>query len=795
MTKSWRHAVLAAAFIACGGGSSTSDGLGIRTSADSHQTGVIQMGDDVNEAVAQRVRALLTQVATVSWSSVKPQQSIDARDYDWVIAIGDTATAKAHIDAERLKKLGSEGYILTAKTSGKAHILVGRGNAIMPDTFHQGVIGNSYVAYAALEQIGYGFLHPLAPTIPTKLTAPMDFSRSEKPFLPVRGIHLHTMHPTELTHVLQGWGPRGINDAAGWESLVPEWTMYMEWLLANKQNLVQWVLLEADDWADFSRSAVRQKRFAKLNAIADAWGIQTAADAPLSMEQQHAFRLVGDATTFDERIANIRKNIDWLAGAGFDGLSSENGTSEFTHEDPETMLAYMNTMTAYASDTYGMPCNIKIHTSTGQHVSGYVDPVSGGELNINFLPYYADPRLGVMPHTVQHYGVDDPAPTYGNEDFSRIYAYAKAEAGLRQVLWYPETAYWVSFDVDVPLFLPLYAERRLADLRKFASDNAAIDGQVIFSSGWEWGYWLNDVIAARAAWNPHPAVKDDLDAYALSLHEALGSAGESREELVNQLVSISKHQRDILIYGKYKGFSPLTVVRKNGQAYVQGTETWDDVSDIANDYGLSILGRTQPDHLGLVSMKTPIGTKNEYETVKPLLAETRKVFADDATRLEKVPATTDWVAELQQAMRVTALRAEQVAALYTYVDEGNDKDLVQAQRALNKAATIVHDRELVYRTDPDRIAGWGVNPTVYRYGYLWTARSMVYWWRDEGKAVERPYSPCYLNFQDPLEIAFGEGLNDSVIEVVRAIAEIPFIGSIAECLTGPLEEPHYGDWR
>ena len=29
-----------------------------------------------------------------------------------------------------------------------------------------------------------------------------------------------------------------------------------------------------------------------------------------------------------------------------------------------------------------------------------------------------------------------------------------------------------------------------------------MDGQMTFSSGWEWGYWLSDVVAAEAAWDP-----------------------------------------------------------------------------------------------------------------------------------------------------------------------------------------------------------------------------------------------------------------------------------------------------
>lgn len=33
-----------------------------------------------------------------------------------------------------------------------------------------------------------------------------------------------------------------------------------------------------------------------------------------------------------------------------------------------------------------------------------------------------------------------------------------------------------------------------------------------FDSGWEWSYWLNDVITARAAWNPHMDQSDIRDA-------------------------------------------------------------------------------------------------------------------------------------------------------------------------------------------------------------------------------------------------------------------------------------------
>jgi len=76
----------------------------------------------------------------------------------------------------------------------------------------------------------------------------------------------------------------------------------------------------------------------------------------------------------------------------------------------------------------------------------------------------------------------------------------------RDVLYYPETSYWVNYDIQVPLFLPVYCYNRLRDLRMIAKREGElgvkIDGQFIFDSGWEWGYWMQNVISARAVWNP-----------------------------------------------------------------------------------------------------------------------------------------------------------------------------------------------------------------------------------------------------------------------------------------------------
>ncbi len=163
--------------------------------------------------------------------------------------------------------------------------------------------------------------------------------------------------------------------------------------------------------------------------------------------------------------------------------------------------------------------------------------------------------------------------------------------------------------------------------------------------------------------------------------------------------------------------------------------------------------------------------------------------------------------EIFDSMEITVLRAEQVFHLYETVSNDNriilnsdkteaSKHLQEARNALDRAQTIVDQREQHYRVNSDRIAGWDYNPTAYHFGYLWTVRSLHYWWRDEGKAVDRPISPGYMNIIDPVDIANGEGdwieslVNLSSIR--RLISGLWGEGDfLEELLNEPKSEPVY----
>ncbi len=765
---------------------------------------VLQVGPGLTATVASRVEALVRGATTRPVRVEAASASVGSLGSgSLVIALGETSTTRALVTSAEVAALGSEGFILRSKTDKGVTTVATDGPGVRFGT------------YALLEELGFAFLHPLAPTKPAELSAPASpLDRTEEPRWPFRGIHLHTMHPTELTELLNGWGVGDPNDQASFASMLPEWDLVCEWAVANKLNRIEWFLLAATSWQSFAGGTTRQARLAEIVARAHAWGLKVGADVPFALRQQHAWTMIEKFGNRAQELAQIRARVAWLDQAGFDFVGTEMGTSEFTPTEDREMVAWMDELAA-ATDAIGMRCYVKAHCSTGQFAKNYPDPLTGGQLNYNYLVRVADPRLGVYPHTVQMYGLDDPAPTYGNVDFDYVRTFLQEEAGRREVVWYPETAYWVSYDVDVPLFLPVYAERRLHDLRLIASDERAgrvgrgaraggrIDGQMTFSSGWEWGYWLNDVVAARASWQPYenePSDEAALEKLLEPLVRVLGAAGPDARR---SLLEVCRSQNDLLIHGRVNGATPSAIEKRNGIAYIQGWEAFDDLACSLD--GIVPLHETQPAKLGLVDMRLAAftGKGPDYTThVEPLLAAMSADFTKHSADIDalraKAPATArDLLDDMADAAAMTALRARQVHGLYDYVAGGMTPSaaakarLQDARNALDAALLVVQGREPRYRVPADRIAGWRKNPTSYAFTYLWTVRSLHYWWRDEVKAVDMPLSPFEMNLMSPTDIALGENAFIPFLKAARAWGNAKGFGFITQGLAEPANEPVY----
>ena len=733
-----------------------------------------------------------------------------------IISLGDTTATRKLIGAAELEALGSEGFIVRSGKVRGRRAIAADGNPPSPDRYGLGInAGLSFGSYALLEELGFAFLHPLEPIVPRSLRLGAgSVNLSEKPYWPDRGVHLHTMHPLELTNLLNGWGRTGPEDEAGWREMLPEWELFCEWAVANRQNSAEWVLLAAASWKKFAEGPVRQSRLSELAGMAHDWGISVGVDVPFALQQQHSWFMIEQPGTLEEETAQIHSRIDWLMATGLDFLGGEMGTGEFASTDDVRFVEWMNEAARYLDESHGgKRLYMKIHCSTGQKAQHYTDPETGGPLNYNFLSHYANPRVGIMPHTVQVYALDDTAPTYGNTDFGYMREFMQEEAGAREVRWNPETAYWCTYDIDMPLFLPVYAERRLHDLRLIAADEAAgrmgrgehagsrIQGQMFFSSGWEWGYWLNDVIAARAAWQPFADEPDGTEAFRKALRPVVRPFGARAGEVSDLLVRTVETQQDILIEGKVGGSPPAKTDMRNGQAYLEGWDSLDDIGDLLGLIPLVKPVHAQVDKLQLVGLynfqwyqPAPL-----YSEIEPLLAEMETALSNLAGEYEALePAipkrTRPFFEELSDGARITALRAVQVRGLYDYVFRWDDplsrrRERLQAARdALDAATPIAAERETHYRVEPDRIAGWFYNPTSYGFGYLWTVRTLWYWWRDEGKAVDQPFRPGYMNIANPIDQAMGEGDLLEFTKQLRRLGDLLFPG-LFEIAAAPDAEP------
>ncbi|KAL6077698.1 60S ribosomal protein L11 [Balamuthia mandrillaris] len=726
----------------------------------------LEFGDNIAVAVKTRIVTLFHDFLSQHQTDYNSKHTTDAL-ITLILSFGNTTTTRSLIPFSELQALGSEAFILRSSSDTSSFLFVADGNHRSDNysatTAGQKVnIGAHFGSYALLESLGFGFFHPLKPTIPSSLLSSSFFRSSsahaalnvkEAPRWPMRGLHHHTQHPLEFCEYFNGFDSMyNATTPQPWDSMTAEFTMFLEWMIANRQNSVEWVLLYSDEWKEFAWSELRHHRMKSIINTAHQWGLSVGADCGIVIYQQHGWPLIQNITTPSDIKRQMHRHLDWLFSAGFDFLATESGFTEFTKPSCPEMLSWMNEVVEYSASQWNRAVFIKCHCSTGQTCAEFKDPITGKPLNFNFLPYFADARLGVLPHTVQFYNFTQPAPTYGNRNFKGMLQFLEENLGKRPVVYHGETAYWVNFDIDVPLFLPLFAQSRVEDLRAIATlenhlhnnnehhkekKGRRMEGQMNFNSGWEWGYWLNDVVTLRGAWNPlveeqstsRGAVKQLLQPLRNAFGEVIG------EELVEVLLDVMEVEAHLLVEGSVDGGKtrPSSVEKRNGQAYLQGWDTWSDLTSLVSSNVV-----TQPNKLGLQSALNPWSNPSYNKEIAPLLEAMALNFTALANRLDGLSASVpssvqDLFDELRDSIQITASRAVQIYSLYNYAASWYKFDaayrqaqLQTAQQAITKATAIVRSREAAYRVPVQRIAAWRKNPTVYHYGYLWTVHSLQY---------------------------------------------------------------------
>lgn len=606
------------------------------------------------------------------------------------IWISSSAAARAKTNAP------DGGYALVRADEGTRKVIVASAQAPLD------LVAASY---GLLEELGVRFFHPMQELVP-ELDAPR-FPRTlearRTPMTKVRGLQIHLLHPLEYLKSLMEPG----------ESNLAEARRLVDWLVKTGQNHLQWPLLGSVDWPSFAEHA-RQ-----IAAYAHSRGVTVGASLNLSLKGslQRNYVLVRDDATFAEDIAT---GLSRALEVPWDDI--ELALGEFLAADPAKLVTWLDTAVAHVA-AVSPSTRVNVQNHVGNYPELYVDFRGEKKLFFYHVPKYADPRLGQSVHTLSWFDTYRDGGMYQHPDFRFQREYMLSQLPKRRVRYFPESAYWIAADVDVPVFLPEFIESRWIDINGLDRDVRAaglppLEGHVTFSSGHEWGFWMTDYLAAKMLWEPAAPLERFLSHYG----SAYGSCGAGVTAELAQFIAIQK---------KYLFEGKLT-------QYVSG-------EDATVETGASLGYVIRPIRTKFEVLVTgPEGDRVAFENevlapLEAMTAETRPIEESLAARCRGAdPILTPWCNELRDGVRIVRLRLEHAVIVYRAVlahargDGSAARDgLARARAKTDEAKVVIEEREKGYRFDLERLTGAYDNPTFYPFGYLRQAHTQCLWHRRE----------------------------------------------------------------
>lgn len=567
-------------------------------------------------------------------------------------------------------------------------------------------LGLSYGIAHVLEAMGFRFFHPLDTWTPPSIAAPTSLpTGTVAPQQEVRGLHLHTLHPIEAYFAV--WEPGEENVAIA--------DRIFAWIVANRGDFVHWSALD-----DIEAAGPRERWTAHTRVLLDhahrlglevGIGMQLFGEASL----QRSFVLV-------DRSGDVGVQIDERLGLfgdlPFDAMSISFG--EFSASDPESMVTALDrTYEGIQARWPGRGVEAVVHVGAGEELRVTYE---GEEMPYYFLATRANPGIVPWIHTVMYYDLfEDAGGAYLHDDFAehRELLFGLLREG-RPVAYYPESAYWVAFDNSVPTYLPLYVRTRWTDFDgvRRASEEQGFPGlqrHVLFSTGWEWGYWQQDVACLRMG----HTLADSWEEIVRSLVPPWGEAIEA--EVAGAIVDATNAQHRALIE--------------------QRLAAWVGGRDIALDAGVPRGDISQPVRAGydaIAAFTAEERTAFEADVLAPLgaLGDAHEVAL---ARLDAsgMPAGDPYAEELRDGLAIDVARVRfQEAALRAALAHGAGTDpvahLADLDARLAEARTIVARRHgALHHPDPGAILDESRRTAgLYDFGYLRHADSLCYWERE-----------------------------------------------------------------
>lgn len=583
------------------------------------------------------------------------------------------------------------------------------GDGRLVELYGGGLLGRQYAAYAFLHELGVRFFHPqeeFVPTEPQWPDGPLAIERT--PDFEFRSVSLHLTHPLELGDPIR----------LGVEAYAQDVRNYIDWQIKNfaSYGMSGAAVAGLDDYGSM-RGFPRSAGFDLHNQQQGGGGV-IDPDSPLSDEEQIA-------AAIDARMGDDPDNYPEQFHFTFN-------PSEFTELPDETIVRQLTFIADYMAEKY--PDTIVMTTNHGTHQ----EPTENYGVRFFDLSKFAPENLGVKIHTLMFYDLERPAPVYGNENFHFLYDFMVEEYQKRRLWYYPESAWWLTFDLPVPLWLPITIEARGRDLQKirFMLDGK-LDGHRVFGSGHEWGYWQNEYCSFRMSADLDYTWQDCV----ADIASVAGPLGPELASVVEAVVALqTEHWFD------------ADIIR-----WLVGT---DAETELADQIGIHF--HPLPP-LPADIMRWSEADIEAWETVDvPRLQQIVDDYAPLVTRLRELEAEVDdaafgWVNEMADGAEVNMLRAKHAIEVHSAVvamrrhrlglGEGQDtlalELLEQAEATTAAVSRITRSRSDHYRYKPrTRAIGGGEdgtdddNWTGYSYRVLNRAHHAFYYRRIDNLARE-----------------------------------------------------------
>lgn len=577
--------------------------------------------------------------------------------------------------------------------------------------------GVSAGLYGLLQEVlGFNFYHPREMQTPDLKEWPLGdgFSYISSPRFEVTGFHLHTQHPLELTEALMNCdyldGIKMINQ-------------YIDWLARNRQNYFEFNLLEG----------INRKRwpaYAKLFVdYGHERGIIMGVDLSLHMIQQKAFQLYRfPFKSFRTKKNQIRRNINNLCEAPWDVWAVEFSASEFSKgnkkKKQKLQLFLLGELKKHHVKLTGREHVVKEENM----LSGKVQADAAFDSVQNAL----DRQRTILVHTVMFYTLTDTfAPVYGNHDLLHMQDVLHKNIKERETWYYPESAYWVTFDASVPLFLPSYLSARLEDI--LFTDPLKVKGHITFSSGWEWGYWLFDWSIANWSWKSTISNKEVIPDALQYVRRAAGNESYAA------------------YFDKQLQLHDTWVKSKNLIKYLD-TQTITD--EMPGKFNLPFHPRPDWTYKWLRRKASLPQLDTIQQEVQQLSMLYNQFDALDKT-LPEGSINGKVLQEFNDGLTINKYRALHRYSTLNYIIEKRRSEInktecgscaewmAKATFARGLAQSIVTHRETDYRYSIEELSTWHKSHTSYTFGYLYTVHNLHFWNREEQQAIKNKWSPFY----------------------------------------------------